>query len=81
MISRDSIETAYALLHQKRNVYIHSRLSWQRDDIELAVASFTDAMSPELYALLSAGRPDYLRDHARFGNDLARAVEQLEAML
>ena len=25
MITKDSIETAYSFLHQKRNVYIHSR--------------------------------------------------------
>ncbi|MBQ7180240.1 MAG: hypothetical protein IJR87_02990 [Bacteroidaceae bacterium] len=81
MISRDSIETAYSLLHQKRNVYIHSRLDWQRDDIELAIASFVDDMSPELYAPLSAGRSDFLRDHNRFPEDIDRAVEQLEGML
>lgn len=37
MINRDCIETAYSLLHQKRNVYIHSTLDWQKDDIELAM--------------------------------------------
>ena len=81
MISRDSIETAYSFLHQKRNVYIHSQLDWQRDDIELAIASFVDDMSRELYVLLSAGRSDFLRDHKRFPTDIDRAVEQLERML
>lgn len=46
MITRDSIETAYSILHQKRrsssarlllkgrkNVYIHSTLDWQKEDI------------------------------------------------
>ncbi len=32
-IPKDSIETAYCFLHQKRNVYIHSSLDWQKDDI------------------------------------------------
>ena len=36
MITKDSIETAYSFLHQKRNVYIHSSLDWQKDDIEYA---------------------------------------------
>ena len=45
MISRDSIETAYSFLHQKRNVYIHSTLDWQNDDIELAIGSYVDYMS------------------------------------
>ena len=53
MITKDSIETAYSFLHQKRrstsgrllptgrkNVYIHSSLDWQKDDIEYAIASY-----------------------------------------
>jgi len=81
MITKDSIETAYSFLHQKRNVYIHSTLDWQRDDIELAIASYVDDMSPELYAALSASRPDFLRDHNRFGDDITEAVDRLERML
>ncbi len=42
MITRDSIETAYCFLHQKRNVYIHSSLDWQKVDIEYAIASYVD---------------------------------------
>ena len=45
MMPRDSIETAYSFLHQKRNVYIHSSLDWQKDDIEYAVASYVDDMN------------------------------------
>ena len=77
MITRHSIETAYSFLHQKRNVYIHSTMEWQRDDIEYAIGSFADDMSPELYALLSEGRPDFLRDHTRFEEDITLAVERL----
>ena len=81
MFSKDSIETAYSFLHQKRNVYIHSTIGWQRDDIEVSIGSYVDDMSPELYAALSDGRTDFLRDHKRFQEDITRAVEQLEAWL
>ena len=81
MITRDSIETAYSFLHQKRNVYIHSTLDWQKDDIELAIGSYVDDMSQELYEAISDGRADFLRDHKRFGDDITQAVERLEKIL
>ena len=81
MITRDSIETAYSFLHQKRNVYIHSILDWQKDDIELAIATYVDDMSKELYEAISDGRADFLRDHKRFGDDITLAVDKLERML
>ena len=80
MITRDSIETAYSFLHQKRNVYVHSSLEWQKDDIEYAIASFADSMSPELYASLASGRADFLQDHGRFREDITEAVERLEQL-
>ena len=79
-MTKDSIETAYSFLHQKMNVYIHSSLDWQKDDIEYAIASYADAMSPDLYAAMSGGRNDFLRDHKRFREDLTEAVEQLERL-
>ena len=81
MITKDSIETAYSFLHQKRNVYIHSSLDWQKDDIEYAIASFVDDISLELYEAISDNRVDFLRDHKRFGEDIILAVEKLENML
>ena len=81
MITKDSIETAYSFLHQKRNVYIHSSLDWQKDDIEYAIASYVDDMSRELYEVISDGRADFLRDHKRFKEDITLAVEKLENML
>lgn len=81
MITRNSIETAYCFLHQKRNVYIHSSLDWQRDDIEYAIANYADTMNSELLELISEGRADFLKDHNRFGEDITHAVEQLEKML
>ena len=94
MITKDSIETAYSFLHQKRrstsgrllptgrkNVYIHSTLDWQKEDIELAIGSYVDDMSQELFEAISDGRADFLRDHKRFGDDITLAVERLEKKL
>ena len=81
MITRDSIETAYSFLHQKRQVYIHSSLDWQKDDIEYVIASYADGMSQELYEVLSDHKSDFLRDHKRFEKDITEAVKQLESML
>ena len=81
VILKDSIETAYSFLHQKRNVYIHSNLDWQKDDIELAIGSYVDDMSQELYEAISDGRADFLRDHKRFGEDITLAVDRLEQKL
>ena len=81
MITKDSIETAYSFLHQKRQDYIHSSLDWQKDDIEYAIASYADDMSQELYDLIADGRSDFLRKHGRFQEDITKAVELLEKML
>lgn len=81
MISKYSIESAYCFFHQKERVYAHSTLGWQRDDIEQAIASYTDEMSPELYALLSQGNSQFLRSHAHFHEQLLQALAQLEGML
>jgi hypothetical protein len=81
MITKDSIETAYSFLHQKRNVYIHSILDWQKDDIEYAIGTYVDDMSPELYEAISDERNDFLRDHKRFREDITQTVERLEEML
>ena len=81
MITKDSIETAYSFLHQKQRIYIHSTLDWQKDDIEMAIADYTDSMSPALYEAISEGRADFLRDHKRFREDITHAVEVLEGML
>ena len=80
-MTKDSIETAYSFLHQKRNVYVHSTMEWQRDDIEYAIASFVDEMSGELLEIISQGRSDFLKDHRKFGDDITLAVQQLEQLL
>ena len=81
MVTKDSIETAYSFLHQKRNVYVHSTMEWQRDDIEYAIASFVDGMSRELLEVISHGRTDFLQDHEMFGDDITLAVQRLEQLL
>ena len=81
MITKDSIETAYSFLHQKRNVYIHSSLDWQRDDIEYAIGSYVDEMNRELYDNISDGKEDFLRDSQRFQEDITQAVDRLEKMI
>jgi hypothetical protein len=81
MITKDSVETAYSFLHQKQRIYVRSTLDWQKDDIEIAIASYADDMSRELYDAISGGRADFLRDHKRFPEDITQAVERLENML
>lgn len=81
MISKQSLETAYCFLHQKQRVYQYSTMDWQKDDIEVAIASYVEEMPAELYALLSNGRRDYLLDHSCFGEDMIHGVTVLEKML
>ena len=81
MMTKDSIETAYSFLHQKQRIYVHSTLDWQKDDIEMAIASYADEMSQDLYDAISGGRTDFLRDHKHFLEDITKAVEMLEEML
>ena len=81
MMTKDSIETAYSFLHQKQRIYVHFTLDWQKDDIEMAIASYADEMSQDLYDAISGGRTDFLRDHKHFQEDITKAVEMLEEML
>lgn len=81
MIDKHTIESAYCFLHQKQRVYQYSTLDWQMDDIEYAIESYVDTMSPELYTLISQGRCDYLRNHTTFAEDIVDALEQLEQMM
>ncbi len=81
MITKDSIETAYSFMHQKQRIYVYSTLDWQKDDIEIAIASYVNDMSKELYDAISDGREDFLRDHKRFSDDITMAVEKLEELL
>ena len=81
MITKDNIETAYAFLHQKQRIYVHSTLDWQKDDIEIAIGDYADEMNRELLGIISGGRTDFLRDHRRFQEDITKAVDILEKMI
>ena len=80
-MTKDSIETAYSFLHQKRNVYVHCTSEWKREDSEYAVACCVGEMSKELLEIISHGRSDFLKDHEKFGDDITLAVQQLERLL
>lgn len=81
LISKDSIETAYCFFHQKERIYAHSTLSWQKEDIEYAIASYVEDMSKMLYQTLSNGKKDFLLNHSSFHSDLVEATLVLEKML
>lgn len=81
MVTKDSIEAAYCFFHQKHRVYIYSSDQRQREDIEYAVESYVDTMSPELYAQLSGGNPRFLRDYSVFQSDVEAAICALERLL
>ena len=81
MMTRDAVETAYCFFHQKECVYSHSTMDWQKDDIEYAISSYVETMNGELYRKLSGGKSDFLCSHASFGQDLRRAVAELERMM
>lgn len=80
-MTRDAIEQAYCFIHQKRRVYDHSQMEWQRDDIELTIAQYADTMSRELLAAISQGAPDFLKSHPTFATDIRLAEERLEKLL
>lgn len=75
------IEQAYAFFHQKERVYAHSTSEREKDHIEDAIASYVNAMSPALYAVLSDGNDAYLKEHDSFGEQLRDALEKMERML
>lgn len=81
MISKYAIESAYAFFHQKQRIYQYSTLDWQKDDIEYAIEDYVSQMNEELYAHISKGRKDFLRNHTMFAEDIESAVGQLESML
>ncbi len=77
-IDKDSIETAYSFLHQKWNVYRRSTLPWQKDDIEYIISNYADDMDGNLYAAISCGNTEFLKDHQTFASNLEAAVSRLE---
>lgn len=81
MKDRGPAEQAYAFFHQKWRVYQGSHSESQMDDIEYAVSSYVDSMSPALYRIISGGDDSFLREHSRFAQDIGSAVAMMEEML
>ena len=79
--SKESVEWAYCIFHQKLQVYKHSGIPSQKDDIENLVGEYAMSLNPALYRDISAGKKSFLMEHDRFGEDLAEAVERLENLM
>lgn len=80
-VERSVIEQAYAFFHQKEKVYRYSTSEREKDHIEETIAEYVNAMSPELYTLLSEGNDSYLREHCSFGKDISDAISKMEDLL
>jgi hypothetical protein len=78
MITKDSIEAAYAFFHQKWRVYSQSHNERQKDDIEYAIADYARNMNPELYHWLAGDRTDFLFAHDKFAADISAAIDRME---
>lgn len=81
VFSRQAVESAYCIFHQKQRVYEHSANPVQLDDIEYAVSSYAMEMDRGLYGWLSSEHKGYLMEHSTFGADLQNAVSRLERLL
>lgn len=81
MITKDSVEAAYCFFHQKYQVYAFSNSEHQKEDIEYAISSYVDAMSPELYKQLANEREEYLLTHSSFAADMQDAIRKLSKLL
>ena len=81
MVTKDSIQEAYAFFHQKWRIYSQSVNSRQKDDIEYAISDYARSMSPELYHELARGREGFLFTHTTFADDISSAVDDLEQRL
>jgi hypothetical protein len=51
--------------YPRERIYAYSTSEREKDHIEDAVASYVNAMSPALYAVLSEGNDGYLREEWR----------------
>ena len=78
MITKDSIQEAYAFFHQKWRIYSQSTNARQKDDIEYAISEYARSMSPELYHEIAHGREGFLFTHSGFASDISSAVDELE---
>ena len=77
VFSKDSVQWAYCIFHQKLNVYKDSSDPGQRAEM----ASYAMSMNSELYRYISKGKPSFLMEHDGFEGDLAQAVEELNKLM
>ena len=80
-ITKDSIEQAFCFFHQKWRVYEHSKMDWQKDDIEYAIAQYVEGMNQSLYNVLSQGDEHYLLSHDSFAKNMKDAIDKLDVMM
>lgn len=81
MVTQDCVEAAYCFFHQKYRVYQYSSDIRQKEDIEYAVESYVNTMSPDLYLIISKGDSQFLRDYTMFQRDMESALAILERLL
>lgn len=75
------VRQAYCFFHQKYRIYASSSSERERDDIEYAVNSYLQRMSPALYGFISDGREGFLREHSTFAGDMDEALSRMEELL
>ena len=63
------------LLKGRKNVYIHSTLDWQKDDIELAIGSYVDDMSQVIGLPLRSSK-NSMRPLARCGTRNGKFIQR-----
>ena len=59
----------------RKNVYIHSTLDWQKDDIELAIGSYVDDMSQVIGLPLRSSK-NSMRPLARCGTRNGKFIQR-----
>jgi len=81
MITKDSIEETYSIFHQKWRIFSTSATDEQKEHIKYTIISYVETMNPDLYALLSNGKEDFLADYDTFEEDMPQAMQKLEELL
>lgn len=79
--TKESVKWAYCILHQKLQVYLHSNIPSQKDDIEDLVGDYAGRINPVLYKEIAQGKESFLMEHDSFASDLQAAVERFEKLL
>jgi len=81
MITKDSIQEAYAFFHQKWRIYSQSTNGRQKDDIEYAISDYAQKKHQNLPRPRPPAGGGFLFTHTTFAADISFAVDKLEHML